>query len=227
RPGLILPRNLGGLDGGEVADQFQSLAFAARQRVDGLAQFEVTQADLFQQSQGGGRPEGRARERKFIEETDGLLDGRFEQVADRKRAEARIGAIALSFSLPGARVVRPPRQANFYLQDMRTVTPAVAIGAANEDVAEELHLDLFEAGAAAPLTLALGRIEAEGAGVETPLFGDLGLGEEIANVFERADVDSGIGTRRFAENGLIDEHDPSEMFAALQNGVAGRGLGLF
>ena len=47
--------------------------------------------------------------------------------------------------------------AELHFENVRAVAAAVAIGAADEDVAEELHLDLLEAGAAAALALALGR----------------------------------------------------------------------
>ena len=95
---------------------------------------------------------------------------------------------------------------NLDLQNVRAVAAAIAVRAANEDVAEELHLDFLEAGTATFLTLADGGVEAERAGVEAALLGDFGLCEDFADVVERADIDGGIGARRFAESGLI-HHD--------------------
>ena len=60
---------------------------------------------------------------------------------------------------------------NLDFQDVLTITPAVAIGAADKDIAQELHFDFFETRAAATFALALAGIEAEGAGVEPALFG--------------------------------------------------------
>ena len=75
---------------------------------------------------------------------------------------------------------------------MRAIAAAVAVWAANEDIAEELHLDLLEARAAAAPTLTLSGIETEGASVQPALPGDIGLGEELADVIERADIDGRI-----------------------------------
>ena len=71
---------------------------------------------------------------------------------------------------------------------MRAVAAAVALGAADENVAEKLHLNLFETGAAAALALALAGIEAERAGVEPTLLCGLGLSEELTNVIKCANV---------------------------------------
>src|SRR6266511_3962154 len=86
------------------------------------------------------------------------------------------------------------------LKNVRTIAAAVAVGAADEHVAEELHFDLLEAGAATTFALALARIEAEGAGVEAALFRGVGLGEQFAEVVERAEVNGGVGRRRFGNS---------------------------
>ena len=86
---------------------------------------------------------------------------------------------------------------------MRTVTPAVAIRAADKNVAQKLHFDLFKPGAATALALAFARIETEGAGFQPALASQFGLREEFADSIERADINGRIGSRGFAQRGSI------------------------
>src|SRR5690348_2189031 len=95
---------------------------------------------------------------------------------------------------------------------MGTITAAIAIGATDEDVAEELHFDLLEPRAAATLALTLAGVKAERAGIEAALFGELGLGEKFADVIKCADINGGIRAWRFAENRLVNENDAAKMF---------------
>src|SRR5262245_50342266 len=104
---------------------------------------------------------------------------------------------------------------------MGTVAAAVALGAADEDVAQELHLDFFESGAAAFFALALTGVEAEGAAVHATLFGELGLGEEIAERIKSADVNGGVAARCSADGGLVDHNGAAER---LPTGQAARSL---
>jgi len=90
-----------------------------------------------------------------------------------------------------------------HFQDVLAVAAAVALGAANEDVAQELHFDLLEPGAAAPLALPLAGVEAERAGVQAPLPGQLRLREERPNVVKRPDIHRRVRPRCLAENGLV------------------------
>src|SRR5262249_2142430 len=90
-------------------------------------------------------------------------------------------------------------------------------GATDEHVAEELHLDLLETCAPTALALALAGIEAERAGIETALLRRIRLREEFPDVVERADVNRRVGTRCFAENGLVHEDDPLKRFTAGKN----------
>src|SRR5450759_3275196 len=106
------------------------------------------------------------------------------------------------------------------------------VGEEDEDVAQELHLDLLEARAAASFALPLAGVEAEGAGIESALLGLLGLGEDGPDVIERANIDGGIRARSFAEDGLIHQDDAAEVFGTLKEcgmrsaecGVAGFGV---
>ena len=100
---------------------------------------------------------------------------------------------------------------------MLPIAAAIALGAADENVAEELHLDLLEAGTATFLALADTGVEAEGAGVQSALLCHFGLGEDFADVVERANIDGGIGARGFAECGLIHEDDLAEGLVAIED----------
>src|SRR6266496_1664721 len=100
------------------------------------------------------------------------------------------------------------------LENMGPVTAAVAFRAANEDITEELHLDLFEARAAAAFALTDTGVETEGAGVETALARPVALGEEIPDMVESAQVNGRVGAGRFAEGRLVHEDDLAERFPA-------------
>ena len=76
---------------------------------------------------------------------------------------------------------------------------------------------LLEAGATTFFALANAGVEAECAGVKTPLPGLLRLGERFADVIECADVNRGIRARRFAERGLIHKHDAADVFVAREH----------
>jgi hypothetical protein len=102
------------------------------------------------------------------------------------------------------------------LEDVRSVAAAVAAGAANEDVAEELHFDLLEAGATAALALALGRVETEGAGVQAALPGWVRFSEERADVVKRADIDGGVGARGLAQGRLVHVDNAAQRFPTLE-----------
>src|ERR1022692_532187 len=97
---------------------------------------------------------------------------------------------------------------------MRAIAPSVTIWAADEHVAEKLHFDFLEAGAAAAFALALRGIETERAGIQATLLRRFGLRKEFPDVLERADVNGGIRARRFAEGGLIHQYDAAQMFDA-------------
>ena len=71
---------------GEVADQFQALAFAAGEGVDGLAQPEVAKAHFLQQLQALDGALRRAGLGEPGQEGDGFLDGGVQQVGDGEGA---------------------------------------------------------------------------------------------------------------------------------------------
>ena len=66
--------------------QFQALAFAAGERVDGLAEPEIAKAHFFQQLQALHRALRRAGLGEAGQEGDGLFDGGLQQVGDGEGA---------------------------------------------------------------------------------------------------------------------------------------------
>ena len=103
------------------------------------------------------------------------------------------------------------------LENMASVTPAIALGATDENVAKKLHLDFLKTSAAAALALTLARIETECAGAEPALTRGLGLGEKFPDIIEGPDINRRIGTWRFAQNGLIDQHHLAEAFPTCED----------
>ena len=199
----------------QVPDQLQPLTFAAGKGVDWLAQFQVAQAHFLQQLQALDRALRRTRLGERGQEGDGFLDRRIEEIGDGERAwSVRRGC---EHRWTGDReTLDCGLRSYLHFENMGAVAAAIAIGAADEYVAEELHFDLLEPGAAAALALALAGVEAEGAGVEPALLGRLRLGEESADVVERADIDRRVGARRLAENGLVHQHHAAEVLSAAQ-----------
>ncbi len=85
------------------------------------------------------------------------------------------------------------------------VAGAVAVFAGQFDVGEELHFDGDGAVALAGVAAAAGNVEGEVAGGEREALG-LGLrGKELADEIEALDVGDGVGARRAADGGLVDE----------------------
>src|SRR6516162_8322311 len=105
---------------------------------------------------------------------------------------------------------------------MRPVPSAVAIGTANKNIAQELHLNLLETGPAAALALALTGIKTEGARIETALFSQVRLCEDLPDIIKRADIHGWIRARRLGENRLIDQDDAAEIFAPFECNWVGR-----
>ena len=95
---------------------------------------------------------------------------------------------------------------------MGTIAATVAIRATNKNVAQELHLDFLETSSPAAFALAFARVEAESAGIQPALPRHVRLREDFADIIESANVNRRIGTRRFCEDGLIDEDNPAQKF---------------
>ena len=104
---------------------------------------------------------------------------------------------------------------------------AVAVGAAQVDVGEELHLDVLEAVAAAGGTPSVAGVEAEGARRVAALLRNLALREQIADRVEGADVAGRVGARRLADRRLVDHRHLGDVLHAAQGLVLAGGLGGF
>ena len=184
----------------QEASELQPLRLAARQRRHRLAELHVLEADVDNRLQCADHVA------VVGEQRGGLADGEFQHVGDVQGAPAALDAD---------------------LEDLGPVALAVAVGAAQVDVREELHLDVLEAGAPAGRAAAVAGIEAElGAGVAA-LPGQRGVGEDLADAVPRADVAHRIGARRLADRRLVDEHDVAQVVGAEQPVVvAGRFAGL-
>ena len=122
---------------GQEAGEFQALGFAARQGRHRLTEPQIIESDIFQRLQ--------ARSNLVIvgKKVQRLVHREVEHIGDRAGGAA---------------------PCNRDLQNLGAKAPAVAIGAAQIDVGQKLHLDMLEAVAAAGRAAAVTGIEAEGAG---------------------------------------------------------------
>jgi len=94
----------------------------------------------------------------------------------------------------------------FQFKHFRPVTLAVAVGAAQPDVGQELHLDVLETRTSTGRTAAMAGIEAEGARRVATLFRLRQGGEQGADRVPRADIAHRIGARTLADRRLV-HHD--------------------
>lgn len=186
--------NLGGGDAaarrlGQVAGQLEPLRLAARQRGHGLAQPHVLQAHVGQRRQAG------LHVAQSLEEFQRLADRHFQHLVDR-------GALA--------------QVLDAHLQHFGAEPLAVAIGAAQVDVGQELHFDVLETGAAAGRAASVAAVEAEGAGGVAALLGQRRLGVQLADRVECADVAGRVGARRLADGRLVHHHHVGDLLGAQQ-----------
>ena len=161
-----------------MPDQFQPLRFAAGQRVERLAQPQITKPDFLEHIQ---RFAELFRFADLREELDRFAHGQLEHVVDRFAVELD-------------------------LQNVRLEATALAFRAAHKKIAQELHLDLFETGAAATLATAAAGIEGERARGQTLRHRFRLRGEKFANAIVKAEIQDRGRTRRARERRLID-HD--------------------
>ena len=122
---------------GQKAGQLQALGFAARQCGHRLTEPQIIESDIFERLQAG-------RDVVVVgKKGQRLMHREVEHIGDRAGGAA-----------PG----------NRDLQNLGAKAPAVAVGAAQIDVGQELHLDMLEAVAPAGRAAAVAGVEAEGAG---------------------------------------------------------------
>ncbi|EDT04028.1 hypothetical protein BamIOP4010DRAFT_2429 [Burkholderia ambifaria IOP40-10] len=174
---------------GEEAGQLQPLRFAAGQRRHRLAELHVFETDVDDRLQHAQHL-GVGRE-----ERGRLADGQVEHVGDVQRTAVALDA---------------------HFENLGAVAAAVAVRATQVDVAQELHLDVLEARAAARRATAVARVEAERAGAVAALQRERRLREQLADLVERADIAGRIRPRGLADRRLIDEHDVADLVGARQ-----------
>ena len=110
-------------------------------------------------------------------------------------------------------------------EDFGAVALAVAVLTAQVDVAEELHFDVLEAGAAAGGAAAIAAVEAEfGRGVAA-LAGQRGGGEKFANGIPGTDIADRVGACGFADGRLVDKDHIAQMICAEQTVMQARRFG--
>ena len=161
---------------GEEAGQLQPLRFAARQRRHRLAELHVFEADVDDRLQ-------HAQHLGVGREERGRFTGEVEHVGDAQRAAVALDA---------------------HFENLGAVAAAVAIRAAQVDVAQELHLDVLEARATAGRAPAVAQ-EAERAGAIAALQRE--RRSRTADLVKRADVARRVRPRGLADRRLVDEHD--------------------
>ena len=110
------------------------------------------------------------------------------------------------------------------VEHLGAIALAVAIGAAQVDVGQELHLHVLEAVAATGRTAARARIEAERARRVLALARKRRRGKALADRVERADVARRIGARGAADRRLVDQHDLVDQVGAAEQPMRARGF---
>ena len=111
------------------------------------------------------------------------------------------------------------------LQHLGPEAPAVAVRAAQVDVGQELHLDMFEAIATAGRAAAIAGIEGEGAGAVVTLLRQWFGREQLPDGIEGADIAGRIGAGGLADGRLIDHHHILDQRRAAQLAQRARPLG--
>jgi len=113
------------------------------------------------------------------------------------------------------------------LQDLGPVTAAVAVRAAQVHVAQELHLHMLEAGAAAGGAAPVAAVEAELGRRVAALAGQRRVGEQGTDGVPGAHIAHRVGARRLADGRLVHKHHVAQLLGAQQAVVrAGRFGGL-
>ncbi len=186
---------------GEVSRELQALRLATREGGDRLAEFYILEADVREGSEPG------SHFARVLEELERFRDRHFQHVGDARAAS--VGAFALD------------------VEHFVPVAAAVAIGATQVHVREELHLDVLKAVAAAGRATAVTGVEAEGARRVLALLGGRLGGEQVADRVERADIAGGIRAGRATDRTLVHHHDVVDELRAAQARELSGGLGGF
>ena len=185
---------------GQKARQLQPLGLTAAQRGHRLAQPHVVQPHV----DDGLQPRG---------------DGGVAAEHDHRLGDGQLQHVG------HAQLIRPAGELD--LQQLGAEALAVAIGAAQVHVAEELHLHMLEARAAAGGAAAVAGVEAELAGGVVPLHRQRRVGKQLADLVEGADVAGRVAARGLADGALVDEHRLAQPIHAQQRIVLAGAFGGF
>ena len=147
-----------------MAGQLEALGLAARQRGNRLAKVQVAEARRPAGAQGPAEPPACRRR------SGGLVHRQVQHIGDRAGPVSALAAV------------------EFHLQHLGAVASAVAFGAAQIDIAKELHLDMLETVAATGGAAAVAGVETEGARRVAPLQGQVLGGKEFTDGVEGADI---------------------------------------
>lgn len=101
---------------------------------------------------------------------------------------------------------------------------ALAGGAGDEDIREELHGNLLVAHAPAALTAATPGVKGESGGGEAGALGLFGGGKEFADGVVDVEIEEGGGAGGLAERGLVDQDHIGDLLEALDGFQLGRFL---
>ncbi len=183
---------------GQKARELQSLRFTARERGHGLAQTHVLQAHVHDGLQHTDHLA------VVGEQAGGFAHGEFQHIGDAERT---------------------PTALDLHLQDLWPVTLAVAIGATQIHVAQELHFHVLKARTTAGGATAIAAVEAEFAAGVAALARHWGVGEDRADGVPRAYVTHRVGTRGFADRRLVDKDHPAQVIGTEQAVVRTRCVG--
>src|SRR5690606_25219653 len=162
-----------------MAGQLQPLSFASRKRRHRLSQAHILQTDIGKRSQA-------------------IL-----HVSQPGKKVQRFADSHVQYVIDGC------ASAQMLDADLKHFGPeslAVAIRAAQVDVGQELHLDVFKSGATAGRAASVAGIEAERAGSVAPFLCKGCLREKLADGIERSYETGGVRAGSFADRGLVN-HD--------------------
>ena len=130
-------------------------------------------------------------------------------MSNRGRGRAELLRVRVVSQRLGRRVAR-----ECHFENVLAIAPAIARRTTDVDIAQELHLDLLEAGSTTKLALSLARVEAEGACLETTSSRGIGLRKQLSDFVKCANVDRRVRARRFPKERLIHEHNSLQVLPA-------------
>ena len=174
---------------GQETRQLEPLRFPARQGRHRLTQLYIFKPDVDDRLQLGQHLA------VVLEQPHRFADGQIQRIGN---AEFAVG----------------PTQ--FYIEDLGTETPAVAIRASQIDIGQELHLDMLETRTATARAAPVTRIEAEHAGRIAALGRQRRCGKQLAQLVECADIAGRVRTRGLADRRLVNENRIGQPIGAEQ-----------